>query len=379
MVNFDSEAMAAAAESHRRKTEMGSSTTDQLAPAGVVTPEMTSRGPADLRTRYMGLWLRNPVVASAGPLSQSVDGIKALAAGGVGAIVMYSLFEEQIRHEAEREAELIEGPANSFAEALTYFPVAPSGDSGLTNKYLETLERAAGAIEVPLIASLNGSTRGDWTNTARRMADAGASAIELNVYYVPGDMSTAAREVEQRHLEIMSDVKSTVEIPVAMKLSPYFSSFGEFAHELDEAGADALVLFNRYLQPDVDLDQMAVVSGFGLSTPEEAKLPRTWITALYGRLNASLAATTGVQTSDDVVKYLLAGADVVMTTAALVRNGTGYAQQLVDGLQAWLDRKHLSLTKARGMLAVPAEANLDDYARAGYVSGLERAKQVYAS
>ncbi|MGI5950407.1 MAG: dihydroorotate dehydrogenase-like protein [Brooklawnia sp.] len=378
MANFDSEALRAAAESHRRKTEMGSSATDQLAPSGLVAPDLPSRDKADLRTRYMGLWLRNPVVASAGPLSQGVKGIKDLAAGGVGAIVMYSLFEEQIRHEAEREAALMDGPADSFAEALSYFPVTPSGDSGLTNRYLETLEKAAPAIDVPLIASLNGSTRGDWTHTARRMADAGAAGIELNVYYVPGDMRTAAREVEQRHLDILADVKSAVEVPVAMKLSPYFSSFGEFALELDRAGADALVLFNRYLQPDVDLNAMAVVPGFGLSHPEEAKLPRSWITGLHGRVKASLAATTGVQTSDDVVKYVLAGADVVMTTAALVRNGPGYAQQLVDGLQVWLDRKHLSLQKARGMLAVPDRADATDYARAGYVSGLERAKEVYA-
>lgn len=378
MVEFDSEALRAAAESARQKSALGSNTTDQLAAGSYVVQDDGRRErPADLRSRYMGLWLSNPVVASAGPLSQTVDGIKSLAEGGVGAIVMYSLFEEQIRHEAQRQAEIVERAEESFAEALSYFPTAPSNDSGLTSTYLELIEKAAPAIDVPLIASLNGSARGDWTKTARQMADAGASGIELNVYYVPGDMSTSARDVEQRHLEILADVKSQVSVPVAMKLSPYFSSFGELAHNLDEAGADALVLFNRYLQPDVDLEQMAVVPGFGLSSPDEAKLPRTWISALRGRVNASLAATTGVETTEDVLKYLLAGADVVMTTAALVRHGAGYAGQLVDGVQSWLNRKQLTLEQARGMLAVPADADVDAYARSGYVSGLERAKKVY--
>ncbi len=306
-----------------------------------------------------------------------MDGIKALAEAGVGAIVMFSLFEEQIRYEEQRQAELVERAEESFAEALSYFPTAPSNDSGLTANYLELIEKAAPAIDIPLIASLNGSARGDWTKTARRMQDAGASGIELNVYYVPGEMSTSARDVEQRHVEILADVKSAVSVPVAMKLSPYFSSFGAVAHSLDEAGADALVLFNRYLQPDIDLEQMAVVPGFGLSHPDEAKLARSWISALRGRVNASLAATTGVENAEDVLKYLLAGADAVMTTAALVRHGAGYAGQLVDGVQDWLNRKQLTLDQARGMLAVPADADADAYARSGYVSGLERAKKVY--
>ena len=380
MSKFDPEALRAAAESHRQKTAMGSSATDQLAPNGsqVIEAERNQSRPLDLRTRYMGLWLRNPVVASAGPLSQTVDGIKSLAAGGVGAVVMYSLFEEQIRHEAARETALAEQGTESFAEALSYFPTAPSNDSGLTRTYLELIEKAAPVIDVPLIASLNGSTTGEWTQNARRMQDAGAAAIELNVYYVPGDITTAAREVEQRYLDILDEVKSRVGVPVAMKLSPYLSSFGKMAQALDAAGADGLVLFNRYLQPDIDLDQMAVVPGFGLSTQEEAKLPRSWISALYGRVNASLAATTGVETVEDVVKYLLAGADVVMTTAALVRHGSDYAGQLVDGVQSWLSRRQLDLSRARGLLAVPSNADATQYARSGYISGLERAKKIYA-
>ncbi len=379
MSKFDPEALRAAAESHRQKVVMGSSATDQLSPASAyVVEDRVQPRPVDTRTRYMGLWLRNPLVASAGPLSQTVDGIRSLAAGGVGAIVMYSLFEEQLRHEAQQETRLEEQGTESFFEALTYFPTAPSNGSGLTRTYLELIEKAAPLVDVPLIASLNGSSTGDWTQNARRMQDAGAAAIELNVYYVPGDISTPAREVEQRHLDILDEVKSRVTVPVAMKMSPYFSSFGKMAVALDAAGADALVLFNRYLQPDIDLDQMAVVPGFGLSSQEEAKLPRSWISALYGRVNASLAATTGVETVEDVIKYLLAGADVVMTTAALVRHGADYAGQLVDGVQSWLGRRGLNLDRARGMLAVPTEADATAYARSGYVVGLERAKTKYA-
>lgn len=380
MPGFDAEALKAAAESAKQKATMGSNATDQLASNGSFVVESDQPRPKriDLRTRYLGLWLRNPVVASAGPLSQSLDGVKALAGGGVGAVVLYSLFEEQIRYEAAREAELLDKQTDSFAEALSYFPTEPSNESGLTRRYLELIEQAAPVIDVPLIASLNGSTTGDWSQTARRMADAGAAAIELNIYYVPGDMSTPARAVEERHLAILAEVKSAVSVPVAVKLSPYFSSFGELAHQLDAAGADGLVLFNRFLQPDIDLDQLAVVPGFGLSHPDEAKLPRNWISALYGRVNCSLAATTGVESTEDVLKYLLAGADVVMTTAALVRHGAGYAGQLVDGVSSWLTRKQLSLDKVRGMLAVPAEADASAYARSGYVSGLERAKKIYA-
>lgn len=380
MPTFDPEALRAAMESARQKSAMGSSTTDQLAPQGLYVgqSEIQNGRKFDLRTRYMGLWLRNPVVASAGPLSQTLDGIKALAAGGVGAVVMYSLFEEQIRYDAERQAHYLEQQSESFAESLTYFPTPPSNDSGLTSKYLGLIEKAAPAIDVPLIASLNGSAAGDWTSTARRMQDAGAAAIELNIYYVPGDITTPAREVEDRHTEILADVKSSVSVPVAMKLSPYFSSFGEVARRLDAAGADGLVLFNRYLQPDVDLNQLAVVPGFGLSSQAEAKLPRSWISALYGRVDASLAATSGVETVEDVLKYLLAGADVVMTTAALVRHGADYAGHLADGVQSWLTRKQLTLDKVRGMLAVPKEADADAYVRSGYVSGLESAKRIYA-
>lgn len=334
----------------------------------------------DLTTRYLGLTLKNPVVASAGPLQQNLDGVKSLAAGGVGAIVLGSLFEEQLRHEAARDALLEDLHADSFAESLSYFPTAPAGNSGLTYRYLSLLERSVSAVDVPVIASLNGSTAGGWTDFARRMQDAGAYAIELNIYLVPGDVSTSGRDVEDRHVEILQRVREVVTIPVAVKLSPYLSSIGQLATRLDEAGADGLVLFNRFLQPEVDIEAVATSAGVYLSHPEEGRLPRTWIAALRGRVGASLAGTSGVTTGDDVVRYLLAGADVAMTTSALLRQGPRHARSLVDGLTRWLQRKEFgSVDAMRGLLAVPTGIDATAYERAGYVSALEKAKNVYGA
>ena len=333
----------------------------------------------DLTTQYLGLTLRNPVVASAGPLSQTVAGVRSLADGGVGAVVLYSLFEEQLRREAEAMAELEDMYEDSHAEALSYFPTVPRAAHDASHAYLTLVEQAAKAVDVPLIASLNGASLGGWTQTARRLEEAGAAAIELNIYFVPGDVMMSGHAVEERHLAILAAVKGAVGIPVAVKLSPYFSSVGNMAVRLDASGADGLVLFNRFLQPDIDLDRMTVESGVTLSSPVDARLPRTWISVLRGKVEASLAATTGVDTSDDVVKYILAGADVVMTTSSLIRRGPAYAQVLVDGLRQWLDAKGLSLAKARGLLAVPVDAAPDAYEREGYVSALEKAKSTYGS
>ena len=383
-----SEALRAAMASAAAKSAAGSNATDQLRP-GIVpiverqsTPKPSSgrsiaAGEVDLSTNYLGLQLKSPLVASAGPLSQNVDGVKALADAGVGAVVMYSLFEEQLRHEEARAEQLTEVHEESFAEAMSYFPTVPANEGGITSRYLELVEAGAKAVDVPLIASVNGATSGGWVQVARRMQDAGAAAIELNIYLVPGEVNISGAEVEARHLEILQGVKDAVSVPVAVKLSPYFSSFGHLAVQLDKAGADGLVLFNRFVQPDIDIEKLVVQPGLVLSSPFEARLPRTWIAALRGRVNASLAATTGVETSEDVVKYILAGADVVMTTSALVRHGAEYATTLVEGLETWLRRKELTLDQARGMLAVPRDIPVDAYERAGYVAALEKAKAVY--
>ena len=240
------------------------------------------------------------------------------------------------------------------------------------------VEEAVAAVDIPVIASLNGSSLGGWTDFARRMEDSGAAALELNIYFVPGDPHTSGRAVEERHVEILRQVKAAVSIPVAVKLGPHFSSTGEIARRLDDAGADGLVLFNRFLHPDVDPETLVVTPGVGLSTPEEGRLARSWIAILSGQVRASLAATTGVESAGDVAAYLLAGADVVMTASALLRHGLGHAEVLIDGLTEWLKRKRFdSVGEARARLAVPAHVDADAYQRAGYVAALDAARRMY--
>src|SRR3984957_18938158 len=330
----------------------------------------------DLSTSYLGLALRNPLVASASPLSNTVDGVRRLADAGVGAVVLYSLFEEQVRREMEENARLTEAGTEVFAESLSYFPAEVEEDStaedAIPRRYLSLLERAAAAVDVPVIGSLNGVTTGGWTSYARAMQDAGAAAIELNIYYIPGDPHISGRVVEQRHVDILGRVKAAVTVPVAVKLGPYYSSTGEMAVRLDEAGADGLVLFNRFLQPDIDPETLAVLPAVDLSSPAEARLPRTWISLLRQHLRGFLAATTGVEGPADVIKYLLAGADVVMTASALIRHGPGPAAVLLDGLSGWMARKgYPSIADVRGMLAQPASTDQAAYERAGYVRAMQ--------
>ncbi len=327
----------------------------------------------ELATSYMGLALRNPLVASASPLSHTLDGVRRLADSGVGAVVLYSLFEEQLRREAAENARLANAGTESFGESLSYFPSVAHEETG-PRHYLSLLERASAAVDVPVIGSLNGITPGGWGGYARAIQDAGAAAIELNIYYLPGDVHISGRVVEQRHVDVLARVKEAVTVPVAVKLSPHFSSTGEIALRLDEAGADALVLFNRFLQPDIDPDALAVVSGVGLSHPTEARLPRTWIALLRGRVRAALAATTGVDGPADVVKYLLAGADVVMTASALLRHGPQHAAVLLDGLSDWMARKGFTgVDELRGLLSVPPGTDEAAHERAGYVSAMQEA------
>ena len=327
----------------------------------------------DLSTRYMGLELRNPLVASASPLSWTVDGVRRLADAGVGAVVLFSLFEEQVRREAAENSRLVDAGTESFGEALSYFPSSVEDEPG-PRRYLSVLERAAAAVEIPVIGSLNGVTSGGWVDYARRLQDAGAAAIELNIYYLPGNTRVSGREVEDRHVEILRSVKDAVSVPVAVKLGPHFSSTGAMALRLDEAGADALVLFNRFLQPDIDPETLSVVPQVGLSHSSEGRLARTWIALLFGRVHAALAATTGVETADDVTKYLLAGADVVMSASALLRHGPEYAAVLLGGLTDWMERRGFETVDAvRGKLAVPAEADGAEYERSGYVVALRQA------
>lgn len=321
----------------------------------------------DLSTRYLGLTLRSPLLAAASPLSRNVDGVRRLADAGVGAVVLHSLFEEQLRREADQNARLATQGSETYAESLSYFPSVV--DRGYrANRYLHLLESAASTVDIPVIGSLNGITPGGWVRYAGSMQNAGAAAIELNVYYLPGDPQIDGREVEQRPLDVLARVKGAVEVPVAVKLSPFFSSIGEMAQRLDQAGADGLVLFNRFLQPDINCETLTAASEVPLSTAAEIRLPLTWIALLHGRLRGSLAATTGVVAAADVVKYLLAGADVVQSASALLRHGPEYAGVLLDGLRDWMLRKGFTtLDEVRGLLAVHDDGSArerGDYVRA---------------
>jgi dihydroorotate dehydrogenase (fumarate) len=328
---------------------------------------------ADLRTRYLGLELANPLIASASPLSNTLAGVRQLAEAGVGAIVLYSLFEEQVRREAEQNAARADAGTESFAEALSYFPAAADADH-TPRQYLRLVERAAATVDIPVIASLNAVTAGGWAGCATALERAGAAAIELNIYQPLGEPVLSGREAELRHVEILQGVKAAVRVPVAVKLHPYFSSIAEMAHRLDSAGADGLVLFNRFLQPDIDPESLTVSADFGLSHPDEARLPRAWIALLAGRVRASLAATTGVADAADVARYLLAGADVVMTASALLRNGPNYATDLLDGLVSWMSRKGFgTVADVRGLVCVPADAQEAARERTGYVGALRAA------
>ncbi|NDJ59997.1 MAG: dihydroorotate dehydrogenase-like protein, partial [Chloroflexi bacterium] len=265
----------------------------------------------DLRTTYLGKELRSPLVASASPLSDDIGNIKRLEDAGASAIVHYSLFEEQIRQETTRlHADTLAG-TESFAEALTYFPEPDTFHLG-PDGYLNHIRQAKEAVDIPVIASLNGTSIGGWTRFAREMEEAGADALELNIYYIPTDMNLPGAQVEQTYLEILRAVKNAVSIPVAIKLSPFFSNMAHMAKQLETAGADGLVLFNRFYQPDIDLETFEVVPNVLLSTPQALRLPLTWIGILYGRIKPSLAATSGIHSAEDVVKLMMVGANVTM-------------------------------------------------------------------
>ena len=331
----------------------------------------------DLTTTYMGLSLKNPVVASASPLSETLAGMKRLEDGGVAAIVMFSLFEEQIRHENEAFSHLMESGTLSFAESLSYFPQIDAYDRG-PDSYLELVRRATEELEVPVIASLNCVTSEGWMQYALQLQEAGAAGLELNIYGVHADLEVSSAEVEQRYVDILTAVKSTVNIPVALKLSAFFTAMGNLAKRLDAAKADALVLFNRFFQPDIDINELEVQPTLPLSSAGEIRAPLLWIALLYGHLNASLGATRGVEGPIEVIKYLLAGADVVMTTSALLRNGPAYATQLVAGLQQWMEgRGFESVGQMRGVMSHRNVANPRAFERANYLRVLESFKSHY--
>ena len=323
----------------------------------------------DLTTRYMGLELKNPLVASASPLNADLGNIRRLEDSGAAAIVLPSIFEEQIEAEMRQYATLTAAGLESSPEAQSYFP--ESEEPG-PQQYLDLIRRAVTAVDIPIIGSLNGTTDEGWIAYAKSIEEAGASALELNVYFIPTDLSLTGRDVEQRYLEILREVRKAIDIPVAIKLGPYFSSMGQIAMEFVGAGANALVLFNRFYQPDIDLVELRLLNDLQLSGASEMRLPLLWIAVLSGRIGASLAASTGVENSEQVLKYLLAGADVVMTTSALLRNGPQYVEKLLTGTISWLSARNIkSVDQIRGLLSQRNFRNPDSFGRANYMKILQ--------
>ena len=291
----------------------------------------------DLRTDYLGLALRTPLVVSAcGPLSEDLGNIKRAEDAGASAVVLYSLFEEQLRLETQELHHHLEHGTHSFAESLTYFPEPAQFHLG-PEGYLNHIHKAKQVVDMPIIASLNGTTSGGWTKFAKQIEQAGADALELNIYYIPTDSSLSGAEVEQTYVDIVKAVKSVVTIPIAVKLSPFFSNMAHMAKRLDTAGADALVLFNRFYQPDIDLEELEVRPSVILSTPQALRLPMRWIAILFGRINADLAATGGIHQATDVLKMLMAGADVTMLCSTLLARGIDHIRVIEREMIAWLD------------------------------------------
>jgi len=324
----------------------------------------------DLTTRYLGLELRHPIVASASPLTASLDGMRHLEDSGAAAVVMASLYEEQIRAEDTAYALLTEQGAFSQAEAGSYFPELPDYDRGVSG-HLETLRRASEALAIPVIASLNGTSRDGWHEYAALLEQAGADALELNLFLVPADPGMSGQAVEARYLDVVRRVKASVRIPVSVKLSPFFSAMGHMAAELGRAGADGLVLFNRFFQRDIDLESLSLTLDVHLSTPAEIHLPLVWIALLSRNVTISLAASRGVDSHEQVVKYLLAGADVVMTTSALLRHGPGHLRTLIAGLERWLGENGFSSVAAmRGLRDATHGENAAGLLRTDYVKSL---------
>jgi dihydroorotate dehydrogenase (fumarate) len=324
----------------------------------------------DLRTKYLGLQLRNPIVASASPLTGTLESLKRLEDAGAAAVVLPSLFEEQIEHEEMATHQLMMYGAELSPEAQGFFPEMESFGTG-PDKYIQLIEQAKGALSIPVIPSLNGHTPGGWTHMASLFEEAGADAIELNIYYLAADLSDTSVMVEQRYVDLVRSVRTQVSIPVAVKVSPYFSAMANMASRLAGAGASGLVLFNRFLQPDIMLDELEVAPHLVLSTSDELRLALRWIAILKGRVKASLAATGGAHTSEDVLKLLLAGADCVMLASSLLKKGPQHVAGLLQGVEKWMaEREYKSVEQLKGSLSQAACPHPDAFERANYMKAL---------
>lgn len=329
----------------------------------------------DLTTTYVGLKLKNPIVPSASPLSHTLESMKRLEEAGAAAIVMYSLFEEQIVHETAELDHFLNYGSESFFEARSYFPNVRDYYLG-PEEYIGLLGKAKKSLAIPVIGSLNGVTAGGWVKYGKRIEEAGADALELNVYYIPTDARMSSADVEDRYLEVLNEVKRTVKIPVAMKLSPFISSLSNFARRLDLAGVNGIVLFNRFYQPDIDIETLEVRPGVVLSDSHDSRLPLRWIAVLKGNIKASLAATSGIHTADDVLKLIMAGADVTMMCSSLLTHGPGRIGEVLSGLNQWMtNHEYVSIAQMKGSMSQQSVADPSAFERANYMKALNQFKK----
>jgi len=326
----------------------------------------------DISTNYMGLKLKNPIIPSSSlPLSETVDSVKRLEDAGAAAVVVYSLFEEQITHEAGELDHYLARGTESYAEALSYFPDMGDYKTG-PDEYLKHIGFLKESVDIPVIASLNGVSVGGWMKYSKMIEEAGADALELNTYYIPADMNIGGQEVEEIYLNNLKHVKEVTKIPVAMKISPFFSSMANMAKKLDDAGADALVLFNRFFQSDFDLEELEIIPHLELSTNWEMGLPLRWIAILYGSVEASLAATRGIQTHLDVLKIMMAGGDVAMMCSELIRNGYQRITEILNDLQIWMEEhEYDSIALMKGSMSQKSVGDKAAFERANYMKILQ--------
>ncbi len=324
----------------------------------------------DLSTSYLGLTLKNPLVVSPSPLCQDVGSIRQMEDAGASAVVLHSLFEEQLTIESQELDHFLTHGTDSFAEALSYYPDLGGYKLG-PDAYLEHIRKAKAAVKIPVIASLNGVSTGGWIRYAKKMEDAGADGLELNVYYIATDPDMSGAQVEQMYADLVRDVRASIKIPVAVKLGPYFSAMASMARRLDQAGANGLVLFNRFYQPDFDLEKLAVTPNLVLSRSDELRLRLTWVGILYGRIKADMAITGGVHTPEDVIKSMMAGARVAMMTSALLRNGVAHIGTVLQGMQAWMqEHEYASVRQMQGSMSQKSVAEPAAFERANYMKVL---------
>ena len=324
----------------------------------------------DMSTTYLGLKLNSPLIASSSPLTRKVADVQRMEAAGVGAVVLYSLFEEQIVHESLELDHHLNRSANFSPESLGYIPDSESY-SLLPDQYLKNIQALKQAVKIPVIGSLNGASKGGWVRYARLIQDAGADALELNMYSLATDPARNAADIEDQQIDLVADVRASIQLPLTVKLSPYYTALPHFLHRLVDAGANGLVLFNRFYQPDFDVEELEVTHTLDLSTSTELRLPLRWISILHGSLNADFALTSGVHTGLDVIKAMMAGARAAMTTSELLHNGIGRIREILDEMQAWMaEHEYLSVADMRGSMSQKSVANPAAFERANYMKVL---------